>query len=167
MARAYFGLGANLGDRAAALRSAVDALRRHGTLVAVSSLYETAPVGYTDQPAFLNAVIALDTDESPEALLAAAFEAEQARGRVRTFRNAPRTLDVDLLLYDDLCRDDPRLTLPHPACTSARSSSSRWRRSPRTISHPRLSRTVRDLLAALGDTSADVRLVAGPEWAME
>lgn len=167
MARAYFGLGANLGDRAAALRSAVDALRQHGTLVAVSSLYETAPVGYTNQPAFLNAVIALDTDESPEALLAAAFEAERARGRVRTFRNAPRTLDVDLLLYDDLCRDDPDLTIPHPRLHERAFVLVPLSEIAPDISHPRLGRSVRDLLAALGDTSADVRLVAGPEWVTE
>lgn len=165
MARAYFGLGANLGDRVAALRSAVDALQQHGTLVAASSLYETAPVGYTDQPNFLNAVVALETDEPPEALLAAALEAEQAQGRVRTFRNAPRTLDVDLLLYDDRCLDVPGLTLPHPRLHERAFVLAPLAEIAPDLVHPRLGQAIRDLLADLGDISNDVRPVTGPEWA--
>ncbi|MDI3339406.1 MAG: 2-amino-4-hydroxy-6-hydroxymethyldihydropteridine diphosphokinase [Sphaerobacter sp.] len=165
MARAYLGLGANLGDRAAALRSAVAALQRHGALVAASSLYETAPVGYADQPPFLNAVIALETDEPPEALLAAALATEQAHGRVRTFRNAPRTLDVDLLLYDGLLRETPGLTLPHPRLHERAFVLVPLAEIAPELVHPRLGRTIRDLCADLGDVSADVRPVQGPEWA--
>ncbi len=114
--RAYVGIGANLGDPAAQVRAAVDALRAvPGTaLVAASSLYRTAPVGYADQPDFVNAVAAVDTDLPPEALLAALHGIERGAGRERSFRNAPRTLDLDLLLYGGATLSGDALTVPHP-----------------------------------------------------
>lgn len=114
MAIAYIALGANLGDRLAALRAAVAGLSALGSVEAVSPVYETAPVGYTDQPPFLNAVARLRTEQAPGALLDALLRIEADLGRVRTFRNAPRPLDLDLLLYDDLVLDTPALTVPHP-----------------------------------------------------
>lgn len=166
MSRAYLGLGANLGDRTATLRAAVAALRRHGTIVAVSSLYETAPVGYLDQPAFLNAVVALETDEPPEQLMAAALAIEQDRGRVRTFRNAPRTLDIDLLLYDDQVIETESLTLPHPRLHERAFVLVPLAEIAPALVHPQLGQTMRELLAALGDVSADVQAIAGPDWAL-
>jgi 2-amino-4-hydroxy-6-hydroxymethyldihydropteridine diphosphokinase len=115
--RAALAVGANLGDRLAALRSAVDLLRASPgvQVVAVSSVYETDPVGGPDdQPAFLNAVVVLDTDLTAAELLALAHTAERARGRVRAVRWGPRTLDVDVLAVGDEQSDDPMLTLPHP-----------------------------------------------------
>jgi 2-amino-4-hydroxy-6-hydroxymethyldihydropteridine diphosphokinase len=85
-----------------------------GRVTAVSSLYETEPVGYPDQPPFLNAVVALDTAVTPAELMRGLLAIEEAMGRRRTFRNAPRTLDLDLLLYGDAILDEPGLTLPHP-----------------------------------------------------
>lgn len=116
MIRAYVALGANLGDPVATVRSAIDGLRRiaRSQLVAVSPLYRTAPVGLANQPDFINGVAALDTLLSPDALLQALFAIEALHGRTRAFRNAPRTLDLDLLLYGDLTRCDPHLMLPHP-----------------------------------------------------
>jgi 2-amino-4-hydroxy-6-hydroxymethyldihydropteridine diphosphokinase len=111
---AYLSLGANLGDRAATLRAAIEALRRLGDVTAVSSLYETAPVGYRDQPDFLNAAVALRTDFAPDALLEATQAIEQEFGRQRSFPNAPRTLDIDLIYLDDLILTSPHLTIPHP-----------------------------------------------------
>jgi 2-amino-4-hydroxy-6-hydroxymethyldihydropteridine diphosphokinase len=116
MARAYLGLGANLGDRAAALQQAVDALdAAHGTrVVAVSRVYETDPLGGPEQPDYLNAVVALDTDCSARELLELAQRLERDAHRVRAVRWGPRTLDVDVLLVGDEHVDEPDLVVPHP-----------------------------------------------------
>lgn len=114
--RAYVALGANLGDAAATLRTAMDTLDAlPGTrIVARSSIYRTAPVGYADQPAFLNAVVALSTPLGAEPLLDALLAIETAHGRTRSFANAPRTLDLDLLAWDDATIATARLVVPHP-----------------------------------------------------
>jgi 2-amino-4-hydroxy-6-hydroxymethyldihydropteridine diphosphokinase len=98
------------------VRRAIDALGAlPGTrLAAASSLYRTAPVGYADQPDFVNAVAALDTELSPRGLLDGLLAIERDAGRERSFRNAPRTLDLDLLLYGDATLEDDVLTVPHP-----------------------------------------------------
>ncbi len=113
---AYIALGANLGDPASTVRAAFAALAElpGSRLVRSSSLYRTAPVGITEQPEFVNAAAELATGLEPEALLDALLAVEQTFGRVRAARNGPRTLDLDLLLYDDRQLDLPRLTLPHP-----------------------------------------------------
>jgi 2-amino-4-hydroxy-6-hydroxymethyldihydropteridine diphosphokinase len=115
MTRAYVGVGANLGDAAAALHSAFDALARlpGGRSVARSSVYRSAPVDAAG-PDFLNAVVALDTSLSPADLLQALHAIEAGHGRQRPYRHAPRTLDLDLLLYGDVVLTTPQLTLPHP-----------------------------------------------------
>jgi len=114
--RAYLGLGSNLGDRLAHLQHAVDALSAVDGIdvVAVSRVYETAPVGGPAQDDFLNAVLAVDTSLEPAALLAAAQAAEQGEQRVRTVRWGPRTLDVDVLRYGDERVSTPDLEIPHP-----------------------------------------------------
>ena len=116
---AYIALGANLGDPVTTVRAAFAALREMGgaTLIASSSLYRTAPVGLRQQPDFINAVAALAVDPAvlpAPTFLARLFAIEARFGRVRGERNAPRTLDLDLLLYGDLVSDDPVLLLPHP-----------------------------------------------------
>ncbi len=114
--RACVGIGANLGDPVAQMRAAIDALARLPStrVCSVSSVYRSAPVGYLDQPDFFNAVVALDTRLSPQALLDALLAIEQHGGRTREFRNAPRLIDLDLLLYADQVVDLPQLTVPHP-----------------------------------------------------
>jgi 2-amino-4-hydroxy-6-hydroxymethyldihydropteridine diphosphokinase len=117
VARAYVGLGANLGDRAATLRRAIDLLAERPAIdvVGVSSFRETDPVGYLDQPRFLNAAVAVETSLTPSALLAALLDVERELGRVREGpRYGPRTVDLDLLLMDDVVLDEPGLELPHP-----------------------------------------------------
>ncbi len=110
--RAYLGLGSNLGDRRAHLRAAVADIP---DLVAVSPLYETEPVGGpAGQPAYLNLVVALDTELSPRQLLELAQHLEDDAGRVRAERDGPRTLDVDVLLVGDLTVREPDLVVPHP-----------------------------------------------------
>ncbi len=119
MARAYIGLGSNLGDREAALRDALDLLG--GAVVAVSSFRETDPVGYLDQPRFLNAAAELDTALEPRALLECLLAIELELGRTREGpRFGPRTIDLDLLLYDDEVIDEPGLVVPHPRLAERR-----------------------------------------------
>ena len=119
--RAYVGLGANLGDREQTLRRAVELLGAEPGIevVAVSSLRETDPVGYVDQPRFLNGACALDTDLSPRELLERLLAVERALGRARGSgpRWGPRTVDLDLLLYGEETVDEPGLTVPHPRLT--------------------------------------------------
>lgn len=116
MSVAYVALGTNLGDRADNIKAAINALNLlPGTAVsACSKIYETTPFGYAPQGNFLNAVVRLQTTLSPAALLGACLGIEAACGRVRTIKNGPRVLDLDLLLYDDLSIDTPELCLPHP-----------------------------------------------------
>ena len=111
MTRAFLGLGSNLGDRRRHLRDAVAAIP---DVVAVSRVYETAPVGGPDQGAYLNIVVRLETDQSPRELLELCREREVAAQRVRTVRWGPRTLDVDVLWVDGETVDEPDLIVPHP-----------------------------------------------------
>ncbi|WP_353739310.1 2-amino-4-hydroxy-6-hydroxymethyldihydropteridine diphosphokinase [Accumulibacter sp.] len=113
---AFVALGANLADPQAQLRAAAAALADlpESRLLQVSSLYRTAPVGIRGQPDFINAVAAIRTDLDPQQLLDALFVVERRFGRRREFHHAPRTLDLDLLLYDQRVVDSPRLSVPHP-----------------------------------------------------
>jgi 2-amino-4-hydroxy-6-hydroxymethyldihydropteridine diphosphokinase len=117
-ARAYIGLGSNLGEREATLRAALDRLGAEEGIevVAVSSYRETDPVGVLDQPRFVNAAAALDTNLTPGALLGRLVEVERSLGRDRTKeeRWGPRTIDLDLLLYGNEEIEEPGLTVPHP-----------------------------------------------------
>lgn len=114
--QAYIALGSNLGDREELLKQAVEHLEQQSgvQIVKVSGIYETDPVGYTDQPAFLNMAVSVKTSLSPFELLHVLFDVEQHLGRVRDIRWGPRTIDLDLLLYGDVTMDEEELTLPHP-----------------------------------------------------
>jgi 2-amino-4-hydroxy-6-hydroxymethyldihydropteridine diphosphokinase len=116
MTVAYVGLGANVGEPRAQLDAAWDAIGRLPQTRAIvrSGLYRTAPIGYANQPDFLNCVGKLDTALEPHALLRNLQQIEQDLGRVRSFRNAPRTIDLDLLLYGDEIVDTRDLVVPHP-----------------------------------------------------
>ncbi|MDR0440219.1 MAG: 2-amino-4-hydroxy-6-hydroxymethyldihydropteridine diphosphokinase [Candidatus Accumulibacter sp.] len=116
MSLAFVALGANLVDPAAQVRGGIDALPGlpDSRLVRASSLYRSAPVGIRGQPDFVNAVAAVETKLPPRALLEALFAIEARFGRRRDFPRAPRTLDLDLLLYDAETIDAPELTVPHP-----------------------------------------------------
>lgn len=116
MSRAFVALGANLADPVHQVQAALDSLAQlpDCRLLRASSLYRTAPVGAAGQPDFINAVALVETVLTPHALLAALFSIEAQFGRRRDYRNAPRTLDLDLLLYDDLVLESAELQLPHP-----------------------------------------------------
>jgi len=113
---AFIGLGANLGEPQRQVRQAfreLDAIP-HTRVVRASSLYRSAPLGYADQPSFVNAVVQVQTALPAERLLAELQAIEAAHGRRRSFANAPRTLDLDLLLFGDAALDAPGLKIPHP-----------------------------------------------------
>lgn len=116
MREAYAALGANLGDREASLREAIRRLDETPGIEVrrVSNVYETDPVGYTEQPAFLNMAVALGTDLEPIRLLRAMLDIEREMGRVRHIRWGPRAIDLDLLLYEDEKMETEVLALPHP-----------------------------------------------------
>ena len=157
--RAAIGLGSNLGDRLALLTCGLEGLVRLGRLIDVSSLYETAPVGGPDQNPYLNAVGLIRTTLSSRDLLAGLQGIEAAAGRVRNERWGPRTLDLDLLVFDDVCLDDPDLEVPHP-----RAHERRFVLAPLVEVWPdaRLrSGPARDALAGVSDQ--DITLVA-TDW---
>jgi 2-amino-4-hydroxy-6-hydroxymethyldihydropteridine diphosphokinase len=112
--RAFIGLGSNLGDRLAHLERAVGLLAARGDVVAVSSVYETEPVGGPEQGPYLNAVVELSTADSARALLERCRQLEEDAARVRTVRFGPRTLDADVLVVGDERVDEPDLQVPHP-----------------------------------------------------
>ena len=123
MARAFVGLGSNLGDREENLRRAIDALGSlPGTaVVRKSHLRETEPVGFQDQPRFLNGAVELETNLEASELLGAMLDIERRLGRRRAgVRGGPRTIDLDLLVYDDLQIAEPGLELPHPRLAERR-----------------------------------------------
>lgn len=113
----YLALGSNLGDRHKHLCDALQGLREVLSIECVSSIYETEPVGYLEQPAFFNLVCKGTTPLSPLELLKVAKDTEVRLGRQATFRNGPRVIDIDILLYDNLCMQKEQLTIPHPRMT--------------------------------------------------
>jgi 2-amino-4-hydroxy-6-hydroxymethyldihydropteridine diphosphokinase len=153
---AVVSLGSNLGDRLGRLRRGIEVLSQHCQVVAISSVYETAAVGVTDQPAFLNLVVLLGTGD-PEAAFTAAQAAETSQGRLRSRRWGPRSLDVDVIDVDGQVSADPRLTLPHPRAHERSFVLVPWLELDPMATLPRHGQ-VRRLVASLGDQ--DVNLVA-------
>lgn len=110
----YLALGTNLGDRRANLHGALAGLDAFSRVELISTIFETTPWGYADQPDFYNMAARLTTDLAPHPLLDALKQLEKALGRVTAFRYGPRIIDLDILLYDDLILNTPDLTIPHP-----------------------------------------------------
>jgi len=122
VAIAYLSLGANLGDRKAMLEAALRGLEGSGQVrvVTASSVYETEPIGYVGQPWFYNLAAEIETDLDPDALLTLTKQVERELNRTREIHWGPRTIDIDILLYDDLVTNGNRLTLPHPEMVGRR-----------------------------------------------
>ena len=142
----YLALGTNLGDRMDNLRRAIAALSPSVKVTALSSVYETPPWGYADQPAFLNMALAAETDLEPLALIAFLKKLETYLGREKTFRNGPRLIDMDILFYDDLVFEQADLVIPHPRLHERAFVLVPLNDIAPDRMHPVLKRTVRDLL---------------------
>jgi 2-amino-4-hydroxy-6-hydroxymethyldihydropteridine diphosphokinase len=146
---AYLSLGSNIGDRDAHLREAIRRLESAGKLRFVSSIYETEPVEFTDQPQFLNRAVALETSSTPEQLMLQLLTIEKAMGRERIQKKGPRTIDLDILLFGEEVVDTPGLTIPHPAMQHRRFVLEPLAEIAPHALHPVLKRTVRELLDEL------------------
>ena len=158
----YLSLGSNLGDRYANLRAAIERLGEAGAIRAVSGFYETEPVELRDQPWFLNCVVALETSDSPEALLQRALAIEQEMGRVRMKEKGPRSIDIDILLFGDRVVEERGLKIPHPAMQQRRFVLEPLAEIAPKALHPQLRKTARELLAALAPGQF-VRLLSGEQ----
>jgi 2-amino-4-hydroxy-6-hydroxymethyldihydropteridine diphosphokinase len=142
----YLALGTNLGDRMENLRRAIAALSPSVKVTALSSVYETPPWGYADQPAFLNMALAAETDLEPLALITFLKKLETELGRETTFRNGPRLIDMDILFYDDLVFNQDDLVIPHPRLHERAFVLVPLNDIAPDLMHPVLKRTIRDLL---------------------
>ncbi len=157
---AYLGLGSNLGNSAENLRAALDMMRQFARDIRTSALYRTAPQGFRNQPAFYNAACRLWTLLSPYELMARLLAVEAAIGRQRTFRNAPRVLDIDILFYNRLVVDTPPLTLPHPRIGERLFVLKPLADIAPQLPHPASGESMRDMLARLGPESDAIEAVA-------
>jgi 2-amino-4-hydroxy-6-hydroxymethyldihydropteridine diphosphokinase len=146
---AYLSLGSNVGDRVAHLRDAIARLESIGRVVSVSSFYETEPVEVTDQPWFLNCAVGLETALTAEQLMARLLQIEQERGRRRVQKKGPRTIDIDILLFDDLILDSPDVTIPHPAMQERRFVLEPLAEIAAEARHPGMKKTIREMLEEL------------------
>lgn len=150
MTIAYLGLGSNLGDRKQNLAQALELVSQQVAVEQLSSIYETEPVGYKQQPLFLNAVCRISTKLSPEQLLGLAKEIEAKLGRIPSFHNAPRLIDIDILFYGDEVVSSRELTIPHPHLAERAFVLVPLAEIAPGLIHPENGRTIRELLNDLG-----------------
>ena len=142
----YLSLGSNVGDRSAQLRDAVARLCAEGRVLTVSSFYETEPVDFTEQPWFLNCVVALETSQTPAQLMDAILRIEKDMGRRRRRRHkGPRSIDIDILLFGDAIIHSPELEIPHPAMHKRRFVLEPLAEIAPQVLHPTFSKTIGEL----------------------
>ena len=156
----FLALGTNLGDRAANLKSAREALPPLVKILVCSPVYETPPWGYADQPPFLNQVLKAQTQLSPRKLLSYIKRIEVKMGRVKTIRYGPRLIDIDILYYDDLILETRTLTIPHPRMAGRAFVWLPLADIAPDLRHPVLGRTSQEMLAEL-DTTGIVKYMDG------
>lgn len=158
----YLSLGSNLGDREANLRNAIAKLGELGNVLAISSFYDTEPVGLTAQPWFLNCAVKLDTEKMPRQLISAILAFEQEMGRQRKQKNGPRSIDIDILLFGSSVIETTGLTVPHPRLHERRFVLEPLAEIAPEARHPALKRTVRELRDALPAGQSVKRVVDAP-----
>lgn len=146
---AYISLGSNVGDREKNLREAIRRLEAFGRVTGVSSFYETEPVEVIEQPWFLNCAVAVETLQSPSALMRGILEIECEMGRRRVQKKGPRIIDIDILLFGDEIVNTPDLTIPHPAMAERRFVLEPLAEIAVQARHPMLKKTIAELLRDL------------------
>jgi len=149
MSLVYLGLGTNLGDRFSNLKNAISAMAAWGHVLAVSKVYETAPVGITDQPAFLNMAIKIETKLEPLPLLKVLKDLEKDLGRTEAVRWGPRLIDIDILLYEQRHVQDATLEVPHPRLVERRFALAPLADVGAEVIHPTTGKSIAQLLALL------------------
>lgn len=159
MPTAYISLGSNLGEREQNIRAAIERLRAHGEVKKVSSLYETEPMEVAEQPWFVNAVVELETKESPHELLTSLLAVEKSLGRDRSSSppKGPRVIDLDIILYGRETIRDSNLTIPHPAMHQRRFVLEPLAEIAPNAFHPVFKRSASDLLAELPANTGETR----------
>jgi 2-amino-4-hydroxy-6-hydroxymethyldihydropteridine diphosphokinase len=157
----YLSLGSNVGDRAANLNAAIEKLGELGNGVAVSSFYETEPVETSPQPWFVNCAVKLDTEKMPRQLIGGILNLEKEMGRQRSQPKAPRTIDIDILLFGSSVINLPSLTVPHPRMHERRFVLEPLAEIAPDARHPVFKRTIRELRDALPAGQLVKKLAAG------
>jgi len=157
---AYIGIGSNLGDKVHQCEEAVAEILKvdRNTLLAKSSLYRTQPVGYSSQDWFINGVIKIETDLDAPHLLRSLKTIERQLGRVETFRWGPRTIDLDILFFNQTCIETPELQIPHPRVQERQFVLVPLAEIDSNLLHPVLIKTVRELLEDLEENQGIERL---------
>ncbi len=141
----YIALGSNLGNKQSNIENALELLKQHGTIVQCSSWYTTEPVGYTNQDTFLNGVVEFETTLSPRELLGVCQDIEQQLGRVRTVNNGPRTIDLDILFYEDQVINQEDLIIPHPRMHERKFVLQPLCEISPDLVHPQINKTIKEI----------------------
>lgn len=158
MNKAFIGLGSNLGEKVENCNDALEYISAFCEVTSMSSLYESEPAGYTEQPKFINAVIKIDTELSPHNLLNSLKLIEKKMGRERTFRWGPRIIDLDILFYNDLIIESENLVIPHEELQKRRFVLEPILEIESDLIHPKYRISVRELLNNLQDSSEIVKV---------